>query len=92
MIPDVEFANLAPAREEDVHKPMPEWSRAEVAEYLERAGFQQYVDCFKAINGATLSTLTDADMQELGMTLGVHRRALARLIESNIGTQPTQAV
>ena len=53
---------------EDVHKPMPEWSRAEVAEYLERAGFQQYVDCFKAVNGATLSSshLLDADMQELG--------------------------
>ena len=75
-----------------MHKPMPEWSRAEVAEYLERAGFQQYGDVFKPINGATLSTLTDADMQELGMKLGVHRRTLARLIELNIGSQPTQAV
>jgi hypothetical protein len=92
LIPDVEFANLAPAREEDMHKPMPEWSRAEVAEFLEKSGFQQYVDVFKPINGATLSTLTDADMQELGMKLGVHRRALSHLIGLNIGTQPTQAV
>ena len=37
-------------------KPEPEWNRAEVAEYLESAGFQQYVDCcFKAVNGAMLS-------------------------------------
>ena len=75
-----------------MNKPMSVWSQAEVAAFLEKSGFQQYVDVFKPVNGATLSTLTDADMQELGMTLGVHRRALARLIESNIGTQPTQAV
>jgi hypothetical protein len=92
LLPDVEFANLAPAREEDVPKPMSVWSQAEVSEFLEKSGFQQYIDVFKPINGATLSTLTDADMQELGMKLGVHRRALARLIELNIGTQPTQAV
>jgi len=92
LLPDVEFANLAPAREEDVHKTMSVWSQAEVAEFLEKSGFQQYVDVFKPINGATLSTLTDADMQELGMKLGVHRRALAHLIGLNIGTQPTQAV
>jgi hypothetical protein len=92
LLADVEFAELAPAREEEVNKPMSVWSQAEVAAFLEKSGFQQYVDVFKPINGATLSTLTDADMQELGMKLGVHRRALARLIELNIGTQPTQAV
>ena len=96
LLSDIEFAELAPAREEEVQaitgKPMPEWSQAEVAEYLENAGFQQYVDGFKAVNGVMLSKLTDADMQELGMNMGVHRRALAHLIGLHSGLQPTQAV
>ena len=89
LLPDVELAELAPAREEEMHKPMPEWSQAEVAEFLENAGFGQYVDCFKAVNGATFSKLTDTDMQELGLKLGVHRRALAHLIGLKVGMQPT---
>jgi hypothetical protein len=51
-----------------------------VGSWLLSAGLDQYVNAFKPVNGAILLTLTDADLQELGMRVAVHRRAVTQLI------------
>ncbi len=55
------------------------WSRADVGNWLSNAGLYQYVDAFKPVNGAVLLTLTDADLQEPGMRVAAHRRAVTQL-------------
>ena len=59
------------------------WSRADVTNWLSSAGLTQYIDAFKPVNGAILLTLTDSDLQELGINVAVHRRAVTQLIEED---------
>jgi len=69
------------------------WSRADVATWLSSAGLQQYQEAFKPVNGAVLLTLTDTDLQELGVSVAVHRRAVLQLVEED-GPQviPSQVI
>ena len=59
------------------------WSRIDVATWLSSAGLQQYQDAFKPVNGAVLLTLSDSDLQDLGVSVSVHRRAVMQLIEED---------
>ena len=54
-----------------------------MANWLSSAGLAQYIFAFKPVNGAILLTLTDSDLQELGVNVAVHRRAVTQLIEED---------
>jgi hypothetical protein len=61
------------------------WTRADVGNWLASVGLGQYIDAFKPVNGAILLSLSDTDLQELGVSVAVHRRAVAELIGRNEG-------
>ena len=55
----------------------------DVADWLERRGFAQYIEMFARndVNGETLLTLTDQDLQSIGIASLPERRALLSEIE-----------
>ena len=62
------------------------WTRAEVGNWLTSVGLEQYVDAFKPVSGAMLSTLSDDDLKELGVAVSVHRRAIQALYSDVVGS------
>ena len=52
------------------------WSREQVQVWMRANGLDAYANAFKPIAGAELVTLTDGDLQELGVNIAVHRRSI----------------
>jgi ankyrin repeat protein len=61
------------------------WSREQVQAWMRANGLDAYADAFKPIIGAALVTLTDGDLQELGVNIAVHRRSILLRIATDSG-------
>jgi class 3 adenylate cyclase/predicted ATPase len=64
-----------------------------VEEWLRSIGLEHYVDAFRAerIERAQLIDLTEADLKELGLTIGERRRFRRAVLELQVGSRPAGA-